>query len=167
VKTLHLLRHAKSSWDEPGLADRERPLNKRGRRDAPRMGRALAALIPVPDIHVSPARRARLTLAGLCDGWPALAARPASVEDALYTFSAAQVLDWLQRQPDQRSSLFVIGHNPALTDLINLLAGQPVCANLPTAAYARLGLRIGRWRDIGPGCGDLECLLRPRQLAEG
>ena len=73
MKTLHLLRHAKSAWDQPGLADRQRGLNKRGKRDAPRMGAALAAMIPPQSVAVSPAKRAQLTLDGLCAGWPALA----------------------------------------------------------------------------------------------
>ncbi|MEH6636907.1 MAG: histidine phosphatase family protein, partial [Halioglobus sp.] len=62
MKTLHLLRHAKSSWDHPGLSDRERPLNKRGERDAPLMGKALSGEMSPMNIAVSPARRAQLTL---------------------------------------------------------------------------------------------------------
>ena len=66
MKTLHLLRHAKSSWNEPYRSDRERGLNKRGRRDAPRMGMALANSVDPLAVCVSPARRAQLTLEGVC-----------------------------------------------------------------------------------------------------
>ena len=71
-KTLHLLRHAKSAWDDPGIGDRERGLNKRGRRNAPQMGAVLADRLEPKVIHVSPARRAQLTLGGLQDGWEAI-----------------------------------------------------------------------------------------------
>ncbi len=100
MKTLHLLRHAKSAWDQPGLSDRERPLNKRGRRDAPRMGRALASRLQPMSIAVSPARRARLTLDGLCSGWPALEEVRHHSDEALYTFSGEDLLDWISGQDD-------------------------------------------------------------------
>ena len=166
MKTLHLLRHAKSSWDNPGLSDRQRALNKRGRRDAPRMGTALAAEITPMGISVSPARRARLTLAGLCEGWPALAQFQHSTDEALYTFAVADLWYWLAATGDDRSSLFIIGHNPALTELVNDLLGQWQLKNLPTAGYARLGLTIGSWRQLQTGCGQLERLLVPRELPD-
>ncbi|RLQ22342.1 phosphoglycerate mutase [Seongchinamella sediminis] len=165
MKTLHLLRHAKSAWNEPGLPDRERGLNKRGRRDAPRMGAALAAEIAPQGIFVSPARRARLTLDGLCEGWPALAACQHTSEEALYTFDAADLWRWLMAADDRKPGLFLIGHNPALTELVNELLGQRQLDNLPTAAYARLGLALDSWVQLQAGCGQLERLLPPRQLA--
>lgn len=164
MKTLHLLRHAKSAWDQPRLSDRERGLNKRGRRDAPRMGKALAArMTPLP-VAVSPAVRAQLTLQGLCHAWPALGALQHRTEKALYTFSAADLCAWLRRQSDGVQALFIIGHNPALTDLANALTAGERLANLPTAGYLRLCLHIDRWRDIRQGCGRIEDSLFPRQL---
>lgn len=164
--TLHLLRHAKSDWDEPGLDDRERGLNRRGRRDAPRMGAALAAeLVPV-DIHVSPARRAQLTLRGLVEGWPELARVEHWTEEGLYTFDAEELLEWIAGCGETRDTLFLIGHNPAFTDLVNFLAGAPVIDKLPTAAYARLVLEADSWAALGPGCASLQRLLRPRELPQ-
>jgi phosphohistidine phosphatase len=164
MKTLHLLRHAKSSWDSPGLADRERGLNKRGQRDAPRMGEALARRMAAMPVAVSPARRAQRTLAGLCAAWPALADLSHRTEEDLYTFAAEDILGWLRLQDDVHAALFVIGHNPALTDLANWLAGEPWLANLPTAGYLELSLDIDRWRDMGQGCGQFEFSLFPRNL---
>ena len=164
MKTLYLLRHAKSAWDSPGLPDRERGLNKRGRRDAPRMGAALAGRLAAMPMWVSPARRAQLTLAGLCSAWPGLAELAHRTEPDLYTFSADDVLAWLQARDDADAGIFIIGHNPALTDLANVLAGERVLANLPTAGYLELGLDIDRWRDLGQGCGQIEYSLFPRQL---
>lgn len=165
MKTLHLLRHAKSAWDEADLSDRERGLNKRGRRDAPRMGAALSGLIEPLSIAASPARRAQLTLAGLMDGWPALAEIEHDTEEDLYTFSASDVADWLMAVDDGEDACFIIGHNPALTELINALTGEYALANLPTAGYARLALDIDRWTALGQGVGRLEYSLFPKQLS--
>jgi len=164
MKTLHLLRHAKSSWSTPGLPDRERGLNKRGKRDAPRMGEALALRLAPMTIVASPARRAQLTLAGLCDGWPGLKGMPHLTEEDLYTFSAGDLLDWLMAQDDAEQALFIIGHNPALTDLANLLAAGDGLDNLPTAGYLELTLQIDRWRDLRQCCGQIDYSLFPRQL---
>lgn len=165
MKTLHLLRHAKSSWDQPGLSDRQRGLNKRGRRDAPRMGEALAQRMAPMSIAVSPARRAQLTLDGLCAGWPALADMPHYTEEDLYTFSSEDLLDWIAAQEDKHQGLFMIGHNPAFTELVNELLGEYALDNLPTAGYVELSLHIDRWSDIGQGCASMALSLFPRELA--
>lgn len=164
MKTLHLLRHAKSAWDVPGQADRERGLNKRGRRDAPRMGGALAGEVAPQPIAVSPARRAQLTLQGLCAGWPALADHQHVTVESLYTFAAGDLWHWITGVSNRQTSVFIIGHNPALTELVNELLGAWQLDNLPTAGYARLGLSIDRWDELETGCGQLQRLLIPRQL---
>ncbi len=164
MKTLHLLRHAKSDWDDSTLADRERSLNARGLRDAPAMGLALAALLEPQPILVSPARRARLTLAGLCEGWPALSGQPHRTVERLYTFAARDLLDWLQQQPDSEQTLFIIGHNPALTDLANELVPDLRLANLPTAGYLQLQLPIDSWRALSGCAGQVTEQLFPKQL---
>lgn len=166
MKTLHLLRHAKSSWSEPGLADRERGLNKRGRRDAPRMGQALSRQLAPMSIVVSPARRAQLTLEGLCSGWPALGDERHCTEEDLYTFSSEEVTAWIANQADRCDALFLIGHNPAFTDTVNALTGNCVLDNLPTAGYARLGLSIASWSELHRGCAALEQSLFPKQLTD-
>ena len=166
MKSLHLLRHAKSSWDNPGLSDRERPLNKRGQRDAPRMGRALAERLAPMSIAVSPARRAQLTLDGLCSGWSALADVRHYTEEDLYTFSDHDLFDWVASRDDRHRALFLIGHNPALTDLVNSLTGRYCLDNLPTAGYAEVSLQIDHWRDLASGCGSLAFTLFPKQLPE-
>lgn len=164
MKTLHLMRHAKSAWEDPGLSDRERGLNTRGRRDAPRMGAALAACMAPMSLAVSPAVRAQLTLEGLCAGWPALGALRHQAEDALYTFAAADLCAWLRARDDATQALFMLGHNPALTDLANSLCAGEGIANLPTAGYLELSLDIDRWRELRPGCGIRVASLFPRQL---
>jgi phosphohistidine phosphatase len=141
-------------------------LNKRGKRDAPRMGRVLAARLPPMVITASPARRAQLTLQGLCRGWPVIASQAHLCAEALYTFSRGDLASWIAAQDNALTYLFIIGHNPALTDLVNDLAGRVVLENLPTAGYARLRLNVERWDELHIGCAQLEELLLPRHLEE-
>jgi phosphohistidine phosphatase len=163
-KDLYLLRHAKSSWEAAHASDRERGLNNRGQRNAPQMGRELAKLVPPMLIRVSPARRAQLTLAGLQDGWPELAAPGHHTDEALYTFAASDLIAYIQDQPATETALFLLGHNPALTDLINWICGAVVLANLPTAGFAHLVLAIDEWSALDGGCGRLCRRILPREL---
>ena len=163
MKFLHFLRHAKSAWDQPGLTDRERGLKKRGKREAPLMGMALAKHMTPMTIAVSPARRAQLTLAGLCTGWPELEKVEHSTVEALYTFSSNDLFKWIAEQKDT-DALFMIGHNPGMTSMINTLSGQFVLGNLPTAGYVALKLEIDFWRDLQPGCAEVTFSLFPKQL---
>ena len=164
MKTLHLLRHAKSSWAVAGLDDHDRDLNERGRRDAPRMGRALAERIAPQTVHVSSARRAQRTLDGVCEGWPALRRERHLTDGALYTFDWRDLLEWLQQVDDDPESVFLVGHNPALTELCNQLVGRRALDNLPTAGYLRLHIDVDHWRDLREGRATLEDYLFPRDL---
>ena len=165
MKTLHLLRHAKSSWEGRGVADHDRDLNDRGRRDAPRMGRALSEVCSAQLVHCSTATRARKTLEGLCEGWPAMRAIPHVFDDRLYTFDERELMAWLQDHDAPNDECFLIGHNPALTDLCNELVGRAALDNLPTAGYLRLGLPVDAWSDVDSGLGVLEAYQFPRDLA--
>ncbi len=167
MKTLHLMRHAKSAWNQPELPDRERELNKRGRRDAPRMGAALAHQLAPQSIVASPARRAQLTLFGLCAGWSALTDFDHRTDERLYTFDVQDLLEWISMQPDEQSSVFLIGHNPALTELLNELVGHWQLDNLPTAGYARMTLDLETWSQTSAGCATLVQTLFPKQLPKG
>ncbi|GAB3274863.1 SixA phosphatase family protein [Parahaliea aestuarii] len=164
MKTLHLLRHAKSSWSNSKLQDWERPLNRRGQRDAPRMGAALAGSVCAQPVYCSPALRARLTLEGLCTGWPALAGQSHQICESLYTFNHLDLLEWLLAVPAEQEALFLIGHNPAFTDLVNELAGEPVLDNLPTAGYLRLTLPVEDWSELTRAPAVVEAQLFPRTL---
>jgi phosphohistidine phosphatase len=165
-KTLYLLRHAKSCWDDTAASDRERGLNNRGRRNAPRMGQALADHMQPMPIRLSPARRAQLTLGGLQDGWPELREFQHCTEETLYTFSAADLVEYLQQQDAGEPSLFLLGHNPAMTDLVNWICGETVLVNLPTAGFAHLELALGDWAELKAGCGRLYTRILPRELVE-
>lgn len=162
MKSLLILRHAKSSWKDETLADHDRPLNKRGRRDAPRMGRLLRKEGLVPDrILSSTALRARLTaeaVAAEC-GCPA----PPECLEELYDANPADCLELLRRQPDTLVRVMIVGHNPTLEDLLERLVGE--WNRLPTAALAHVSLRVTRWAELKAGTRcRLEALWRPKEL---
>ena len=166
MKNLYLLRHAKSSWDDPSLSDSERPLNGRGRRDAPRMGAVLGArLAPMP-FHVSPAERAQQTFGAVQQSWAGLEAHHGITAPALYTFDYREVLRWIAAQPDDTDSLALVGHNPAFTELLNFFVGPGTLDNLPTAGWAELLIRIDEWSQAtdARGKGELVYHLFPKIL---
>ncbi|MEH6582705.1 MAG: histidine phosphatase family protein [Halioglobus sp.] len=164
MKTLHLLRHAKSSWQDDSLSDRERGLNSRGKKDAPLMGTELSKILSPTTITVSPATRAQLTLKGLCSAWPELASADHETDEALYTFSSGDLEQWIATQEDSRDTLFIIGHNPALTDLVNTLTRTHSLANLPTAGYVKLRLDIDQWDQLLHCVAVIDESLTPKQL---
>jgi phosphohistidine phosphatase len=164
VKTLHLLRHAKSTWDMPAVPDRERRLNDRGRRAAARMGKALSEFLEPMAISVSPATRAQETLAGLCSTWPELARLPHATEEDLYTFSSTDLINWISARGNELPALFLLGHNPGLTELINTLTQRYTIDNLPTAGYLQLSLDIDSWDQLRSCVAVAEHVVLPRQL---
>ena len=167
MKNLYLLRHAKSSWDDPSLSDSERPLNGRGRRDAPRMGAALSARLAPMTFHVSPAERAQQTFSAVQQNWAGLEVHLGITAPALYTFDYREVLRWIAAQPDDTDRLALVGHNPAFTELVNFLVGPGTLDNLPTAGWAALSIRIDEWSQAlnAKGEGELVYHLFPKTLA--
>jgi phosphohistidine phosphatase len=171
MRTLFLLRHAKSSWDDPDLEDHDRPLNRRGRRACETMGAWLAAEGRPPDtLLCSSARRARETAARVLAG---IEPEPAQeVVPELYLASAEQMLERLRSLPDSCERAMVVAHEPGMRDLTLWLAAggdaealERVSAKFPTAAVAVLELPIGRWGELGPGQGVLTAFVTPRELA--
>ena len=167
MKNLYLLRHAKSSWDDPSLSDAERPLNGRGRRDAPRMGAALGARLAPMTFHVSPAERAQQTFAAVQESWTGLEVHHGITEPALYTFNYRELLRWVAAQPGDTDSLALVGHNPAFTELVNFFVGPGTLDNLPTAGWAELSIRIDEWSQAPDAKeeGELVYQLFPKSLA--
>ena len=164
MKTLFILRHAKSSWDQPGLTDIERPLNERGRRDAPRMGRLVRERALRPDVILcSPAERARQT-AALVAAAAGLDAAP-RYDERIYEASAGRLIDVLSEVEREAESVLLIGHNPGVEKLIEVLTGAS--GRMTTAALARLSLDIDAWDKVGVGSGRLEWVVRPKELGDG
>jgi phosphohistidine phosphatase len=163
TRRIDLLRHAKSSWDDAGLADHDRPLTPRGRRAAMRIGRHLRDAGVEPELILcSSARRTQDTLARL------ELTGPVSVERELYGASSDALLERLRETPDEVRSLLLLGHNPGIQDLAMLLAGEgPLRAELgagfPTAALATLTFE-GGWPALRGGACELVAFVRPREL---
>lgn len=165
MPTLLLLRHAKSAWGDPALPDRERPLNERGRRAAPAMGRRIRAAGLQPDLVLcSTARRARETWTLLA---PELASAPrVLMEDGLYLCGAEAMLARLRRL-NREQAVLVVAHNPDIHELAAALAGdgppadrRALAAKFPTGGLAVLELPA--WRELAPGTARLTLFATPR-----
>lgn len=170
-RDLHLIRHAKSSWDEPDLHDHDRPLNARGTRAARVMGQAIAERASAtPTFFVSSARRARDTFSGLSDGWANVLSAPlegsVSEPSTLYTFSWRTLSDWLSQRDDALDNLALIGHNPAMTEFINYLCPSLSLDNLPTAGWVWLRFDNTSWSAAVATAGQASVItsLRPKEV---
>ena len=167
MKTLLLLRHGKSDWAADYAGDHERPLKGRGRRDAARVGRFLAAYGPPPDrCLTSTAVRARTTLrlAHEAGGWRA----PVEETAELYHAYPETVLSVLARVDDGVGTLLVTGHEPTLSETVARLVAPRSggAVEMPTAALACIDLDVDRWADVTWGSGALRWLVTPAALKE-
>ncbi len=162
TKQLLLLRHAKSSWDDPSLADDDRPLASRGRKAAKQMGAHMhRQQIPVVLVLCSSARRARETLDLVA---PTGEIR---IERELYRATAAELLERLRRVPDEVDAVMLIGHEPAIRDLAVGLVGcgsELADRKFPTAALATLTFS-GPWSTLEPDSAELAAFVTPSELA--
>jgi phosphohistidine phosphatase len=171
MRMLYVLRHAKSSWDDPTLADHDRPLAPRGVRAAPLIGDHLRQVDVAPRLVLcSSSRRTRQTLDLLGD---VLAPEgEVRIEDDLYDATASTLLARLRTVPDTVSSAMVIGHNPASQQLVLMLAAEggaraQVARKFPTAALATLRAAVDHWADLDIGCAELTGFVRPKDLGTG
>jgi phosphohistidine phosphatase len=170
MKVLTLLRHAKSGWDDPVARDFDRPLNKRGRRAALAVGRAMRTEgMEFDAVLASPAVRVVETLQDVGDGY-GREFDSQHVAD-LYLASRAVLLDRVQHMADAVERLLVVGHNPGLEQLAMLLTGSDRSGRLaeleskyPTATVAVIEFDVGRWADVKKGGGVLTRFIRPRDL---
>ena len=163
VKTLHLIRHAKSSWAHHGLGDVERPLNERGIKSCARMARPiLGAGCAFGHVFCSVATRAQGTIEGIAASLPERDIRW-QVDEELYTFSSRALLDWVHELDETLDDVVIVGHNPGLTDFCNAM-GDTYIANMPTCAYAQLRFTVGTWAEIAPGKGERVAFLAPKLL---
>jgi phosphohistidine phosphatase len=167
VKRLFLLRHAKSSWDDPRLDDRERPLAPRGRRASELIAGHLRREGIAPSLVLcSSATRTRETLQRVI---PALDASDVSIEDELYGASSEGLLQRLREVPGDLESVMLVGHQPAIQELALDLAGDGaelarLRAKFPTGALATL-LFAGDWSELAPGSAELVAYVKPKELA--
>ena len=161
-RELFVLRHAKSAWDTDAPSDFDRPLSKRGRKAAPRMGRWMRAHGLQPDLVIaSTALRVRQTVHRLL---PELDREPEVFwADGIYGASLGALMSVLAACPDEPERVLLVGHNPELETLVEHLTGAVEA--MPTAALARIVLPDD-WSGLAPRCGTLEALVRPREIEE-
>lgn len=173
MKTVYILRHAKSDQSDGSISDHDRPLNARGREAAPRMGAYLKAKGYKPDLVLcSTARRTVET----CDlVRPSFGDITVAFEAGLYLAESQAIFERLRRLDDNLSSVMVIGHNPGLEELADDLSASPKTPDeerlhrrmrekFATATLAAIALPAKRWRDLKAGSGTLTDLMRPRDL---
>jgi phosphohistidine phosphatase len=162
VKRLYLIRHAKSSWDDPRLADFDRPLNERGKRDAPRMGRRLAEGGHRPDVLLSsPARRAFGTAKRIAHE---LGFRKEDIfrNSHFYHADESQLLQAVHAQPDKAGSIMLFGHNPGLTEFATLLCQYPF-ENIPTCGVVCIDFLVDSWKRVTYNKGTLQFFDYPKK----
>jgi len=158
MKTIYILRHAKSSWDNPNLADFERSLNERGLRSAPLIGEIICRNKFQPDLILSsPAQRAKQTAvlvkeAGKIDA-------EIQFDERIYEASPPQLVQVIAELKTDAESAMLVGHNPGLEGLIRFLTGENQA--MPTAALAVIDLQVQNWAEAIANCGNLRTLIRP------
>jgi phosphohistidine phosphatase len=155
MKTLILVRHAKSSWDDPFQDDFDRPLNKRGRSDAPRMATRLTEKDLHPGLLLSsPAQRALSTCMLIAEG---LGYPPSDIKTdrRLYRATDEDILKVVQTLDDTHEQVMLFAHNPGLTDFANRVTQQPVTDDIPTCGVVALQLPVSSWKDVRWESGHL------------
>lgn len=166
MKRLYLIRHAKSSWGNPDLDDHERPLNARGKRDAPEMGKRLKKSGVKPDLIVSSSAKRALKTAKIIAqelGYPKAGI---VVEEAIYeSESMASLLAVIRQFDDAHNHVFMLGHNPAFTMLSRLLSDHQV-ENIPTGGVFCMDFDIASWQQVAAGKGKLVFFDYPKKTAE-
>jgi len=160
MKTLFVLRHAKSSWDNPDWSDFERPLNSRGLDAARFIGNLIYERKLAPQIIVSsPAKRAVQTAVLVKE--IAEIAKPVVFDERIYEASPLTLFNLIREFDEKLKSVLIVGHNPGFENLVRVLTGEPV--QMPTAALAKIDLESEIWSAIESGMGTLEFLIRPKE----
>ena len=164
MKNLFLTRHAKSSWGNPGLADIDRPLNERGKKAAPFMGKLIVDKGEKPDLLISsPANRA-LSTAKAFGGAMGLVENDIIIDRTIYGAGAQQLLELVQDQDDLYKSIMLFGHNPTFTSFVNLLTGNNIM-NVVTCGVIRIDFEFSSWTNIDFGSGRLVYYEYPKKYA--
>ena len=154
MKSLFLTRHAKSSWDHPGLSDIDRPLNSRGKKAAPRMGELIHKKKDIPNILISsPAHRAFSTAKAFAKTFGYIE-NDIIINNTIYGAGPYQLLDIVKDQDDLYNSIMLFGHNPTFTTFANMLSNENIF-NVVTCGVVRIDFNIQNWVDIDYGSGSM------------
>ena len=164
MKTLILMRHAKSSWKDHTLSDVDRPLKKRGKKDAEAIGKILYDKELLPQrIYSSSAKRAQRTAEIIIEAFKTEI--PLELVDTLYMAEVSGFYELIRSLPDQMERIMLVGHNPGLESMVQLLSNE--IESVPTAAVAVISLPIKKWKELTPAVkGDLVELFKPKHDKE-
>lgn len=163
MKKIYLMRHAKSSWDNPQLTDFERPLNNRGYRDAPLMGKWLAENNILPELIISsPALRAYFTARTVASQirYPL---SKIETNELIYDADTENLFEIVNSIKDKVNSLMLFGHNPALTQFSNYLSDKHI-DNIPTCGFVEIDLNISTWKEVVVDSGNLVQFIFPKKI---
>lgn len=167
MKTLYVIRHAKSSWEHDSLADIDRPLNDRGKKDAPRMGKRLKEKDIHPDLMISsPAARALSTCQRIAEvlGYNTDLIR---TDRKLYHAGEQEILQVVRGVSDKHDVVMIFGHNPGLTDFVNMMNEEKeVTGNVPTCGVAAFEIPVDSWADVGFETGKLVFYDYPKSRSD-
>lgn len=162
MKTLYLVRHAKSSW-EYDLDDHQRPLNERGLRDGPRVAAHVASVLPKPDVFMSSDAVRAQTTAGFFASAYGIPKNQIVLEPRMYDFAGDKLLQIIRTCPETVTCLMLFGHNNAMTTLVNVF-GDKIIDNLPTAGCAAIRFEVDSWKEIAEGKTFFYCT--PKELRQ-
>ena len=162
MKTLYLLRHAKSSWDDPSLKDFDRPLNKRGLKAAPLIGSYLRKQKLKPELIVSsPAARAKSTTSLVSEA--AGLTGTLKFDEGIYEASPVRLFEVVAGLDDKIETAMMVGHNPGFEELLAALTGET--RRMATAALACIELNVDKWSEVKANSGTLKWLVKPKDLS--
>ncbi len=162
MKTVYFVRHAKSSWADLSLRDIDRPLNQRGKRDAPFMANLIKGQGVLPDALISStAKRAFLTAKRFAKAFD-IPKKAIIKKDKIYEAYAVQVMEVIQEQPDNWKTIFIFGHNPTFTSLANAFSNEYI-GNVPTCGIFRVVAAVDSWRQFSENTGKLTAFYFPKQ----
>lgn len=155
MKTLYVIRHAKSSWDDMTIDDFDRPLNDRGKTDAPRMGKRLKEKNIYPGLLLSsPAKRALSTAKRISEAL-GYSKENIKTDRALYHAGSTQIFSVIKLLPDKFDTVMIFGHNPGLTDFVNDVGRSIDIDNIPTCGVVAFEFNIDSWKELREGLGTL------------
>lgn len=166
MKTLYLVRHAKSSWDCPDLEDTERPLNSRGKHDAPLMGKLLKKMKEEPDKIISGhAKRAFSTARRIAEeiGYPK---KNIEEDERLYMAGSLDFVDVISGQKKNVNSIMLFSHNPGITSFANSISNANI-ENIPTCGIVKIDFDINKWNEISEAKGKMIYFEYPKKHYDG
>lgn len=166
MMNLFLCRHAKSSWSEPGLADKERPLNERGKNDAPLMGNILKNKQEFPDLIISsPAKRALKTAKIIAEKLD-YKTKNIEINKNLYMAGINEFIDVISHINKEHKNVMLFSHNYGITDFANYISNSDI-QNIPTCGIVKISFVIKNWQEIQNTKGNLQYFIYPKMFKNG